>query len=204
MHTSRHIIFSLMLILAGCLIMGCSSLPFLGQPQQATPSQISGFTAGNQTDEPSTYNNFENVISDLAQIAFADSNGTVANGPQGNEIVYISARELDTTGNASSWIFAVRHANTTSIVTYNHYGRTIVSWPAGFSGTVISTDQIVTPRGLIDHNRVLISGNQSTNETLSQGLVLENGTYTLTQSGQGTSRTLMFNATTGVQIASQE
>lgn len=203
MRTSEYVIFSMTLIFAGCLVMGCSSLPFMGQPQQGTFTQVTGFAPGNQSYEPPSYTSFNNAISNLAEVEFADSNGTFSGAAREKEILYIQGDGVDSSGNADRWMFAVHHANTTSLVTYNHGGRSIVSWPVGFSGPVIHTDQIIFPRNLMDQNNGLISGYQSANETLSWKMVLENGNYTLSPSG-GASRILIFNATTGVLISSHE
>jgi hypothetical protein len=181
MRTTEYVIFSLTLILTGYLIRGCSSLPLLGQPQQKKPNHITGFTSGNLSYDVATFNNFDDAISDLAEVEFADSNGTITNDTRENEIRYILEREVDTTGDASSWMFAVHHANTTSVAIYNHNERSIVTRHAGFSCPVISIDQIISPRQLIDHNMAMIFGDESTNELVSQEEALEDGNYMLTQ-----------------------
>jgi hypothetical protein len=204
MHIRVYVLFSLALFLAGALIMGCITLPFFGQPPQETSKPVSGFTSINNPYKSPTYNNFDDAISDLAGLELAGNSSTNAIVSPEKEVLYISGRRLDSSGNASTWIFAVRYANTTFIVTYNHNSRSIVNWPAGFSGPVIKTDQIITPSELMDRNRALILGNWSANETFSQDLVLQGDNYTLTQSGHGASRNLLFNAVTGVLISSYE
>jgi len=184
--------------------MGCSSLPFSSSPQQDASDQLSGITPGNQPDENPGYNNFDLIISDISKTEFTENINISANSTLENKILYIQAEGVDTTGNATRWIVAVQHTNTTSLVTYDHNGRSIVNWPGRFSGPVIQTDQIVDPRKLVDDNRDLIFGDRITNETLPRRLVLNDGNYTLTQSGQGASRILIFNATTGVLISSHE
>jgi hypothetical protein len=204
MHIRVYVLFSLAMILAVSLIMGCITLPFFGQSPQETPKPASGFTSMNIPYESPSYNNFDDALLDIAGVELADNTSTNAIVSPEKEVLYISGRGLDSSGNASTWIFAVRHANSTFIVTYNRNGRSIVNWPAGFSGPVILTDQIIRPRELMDRNRALIFGNWSANETFSQDLVLEDGNYTFTQSRQGASRNLIFNAVTGVLISSHE
>ncbi|MFA7694980.1 MAG: hypothetical protein WCX63_05555 [Methanoregula sp.] len=203
MHIREYGYFSLTLILAGCLTMGCSSLPFIGQPQD-TSIDMTGFTSGNQSDNSPDYTNFDSILADIANIEFPESINMSVNGTPEKEILFIQGDGIDMTGNASSWMVAVRYANTTSLVTYDHNSRNVVSWPAGFSGPAIQTDQIISPGGLIEDNRDLIFKDRITNETLSDKLVLEEGNYTFTRSGQGASRILIFNATTGVLISSHE
>jgi hypothetical protein len=199
MRITAYIIFSLTLILAGCLIMGCSSLPFPGgQPQETPAPPVAGFSSGNIPYEPITYNNFDDALDDLVGMRFSGSDNS-----NETEIRYILGTGIDSKGDASSWIFAVDNSNTTSLVTYGHNGRSITTGSVRISGSIIATNHILTPRQLFKYDRDVIFANQNTNETLSQKLVLEDGNYTISQSGQGISRTLIFNATTGVQIALQ-
>ena len=142
------VIFSLTLILAGCLIMGCSSLPFPQGQQQETPATLTGFSSGNISYETATYNNFDDAIADLTGPVLSGSGNSSR-----TEIRYILGTDVDSTGDAERWVFAVDNANTTYLVTYDNNGRSIVAWPAGFSGYDISTDQIITPG-----NSLIITG----------------------------------------------
>jgi len=192
------VVVSLLLVLAGCLIMGCSSLLFQGGTPQETPAPAAGFSAGNVSAEPASYTNFNDAVTDLAGLGFGGSAAA-----KGAGIRYLMGSGVNATGDANSWIFAVDITNNTSFITYDHHGRTIVNASRWTPGPVIAIDRILTPRQLFDYNRAVITANQSANSTLSQKLVLEEGNYTLTQSGQGSPRILVFNATTGVQIAVQ-
>ena len=198
MDSTASVIVSLLLILAGGLIMGCSSLPFTGGHLQETPAPASGFSAGNVSSEPASYNNFDDAVADLNGLGFVMSTNSSGTG-----IRYVMGNDMDASGDASSWIFAVDTTNSTSFVTYNHNGRTIITASRWTPGPVIAIDRVLTPRQLFNYDRAIITINQSANGSLSQKLVLEEGNYTLTQSGQGSPRILIFNATTGVQIAIQ-
>ena len=188
--------------------MGCLSLPFFGQPSQKTPAPPVdiGFTsgiAGNISGEAPLYS-FDEAMANLAQINFTSGAKSPANETRNTSILYIMGTGLDTDANAKSWIFAVQFENTTSLVTYDNQGMSRVNWSAGFSGKEIHIDQIISPGKLFDQNQEAISGMSQANSTVSRQLVLEGDNYTLILSGQGASRILMFNATTGVLISSHE
>jgi len=198
----------LFIIVAGCLILGCLFLPLFGQPPQKTPVPTVdiGFasgTAGNMSGEVLLYS-FDEAIANLEKIDVTNGTKFSAHETGNISILYIQGTDLDTDANAKNWVFAVRLENTTSFVTYDRNGMNRVNWPAGFSGKEIRIDQIILPGVLFDRNRELISKMSPAKSTLSRQLVLESGNYTLTISGQGSPRVLVFDATTGALISSNE
>lgn len=196
-------VFSVILLFCGCLIMGCSSVPFIGSPQD-TSRHNGGFSPANFTFASTNTTSFDDAILDLTQIEYAGTGEASPNGTPGKEILYLQGDHVDATGNASSWMFIVRNQNTTFFVTYSHNGRSIADWPAGFNGTPIPMDTMMPIRDLFDENNIAVFGGEATNTTGSWEVIMENGNYTFTPSGTGSSQTQVFNATNGVLISSYE
>jgi hypothetical protein len=202
MRARGFLVFFAVLLFCGCLIMGCSSLPFIGSPQQETPQHNAGFSFTNITFASPDSIRFDDAISDLTQIEYAGTGEAPLNGTPEKEILYLRGDLVNTTGNANSWMFIVRNQNTTFFVTYSRNGRSISDWPAGFNGTAIPMDTMVPLGDLFDENQTALFAGQETNSTGAWEVIMENGNYTLTSMGTGSSRILVFNATSGVLISS--
>ncbi len=195
-------------IFAGCLLMGCISLPFFGQTAQKTPVPPVdiGFTsgiAGNMSGESPLYS-YDEAMANLAQIGFSYGANFPENDIRNITILYIEGNGLDTDANAKNWIFAVRFENTTSLVTYDRRGINRVNWSAGFSGKGIHIDQIISPGKIFDQNREAISRMPQANIPSHDSWYAEGDNYTLILSGQGAPRVLVFDAATGALISSHE
>jgi len=198
------IVFLLILLFCECLLMGCSSLPFTDKPQQESVRDTNGFSSGNVTSYILEYTNFADALADLVQIEYGGTQNETSNGTFERGILYIRGDKVDATGNASSWMFVVRDGNETSFVTYTHNGRSIAGWSAGFNGTIVPDDKILPVTDLFDRNSAVLSGGQASDSTGSWEVIMEHGNYSLTRSGTEKSRTLVFNATNGVLIASYD
>lgn len=198
---TRVVVFSLTLLFCGCMLMGCSSLPFTDRTQQETPQHTVGFSSGNLSTDSPEYTNFADALSDLTQIEYTGTGNATPNVTPEKGILYIRGDDVDSTGNARSWMFVVRNQNDTTFVTYTRNGRSIAGWSAGFNGTIIPEDKIFPIRDLFDQNHAAIFEGQVSNTTGSWDIIMENGNYTLTTHGAGVSRPQTFNATSGVLIS---
>jgi len=191
------------LVLAGCLTAGCSYFPFFSPQNKEVPNINIGFTSTNFSPLHNTYS-FDEVTGRLAFVAPDTGNSTQTNTTEENHILYIRGTDMDETGAAESWMFAVRHGNQTSLVTFDSRGKTISDGSAGFKGQEIFLDQIVTPGMLFDRNRAAILKTQPENSSGSTELELWGGNYTLTIAGQNKTRVLIFDAKTGALILSND
>jgi len=202
MYNRGVIVFLCILLLCGCFIMGCSSLPFSGTPPQEIPRHTVGLSSGNISVYSPDYTNFADALSDLALTEHAGTGNATPDGITENGILYIRGDAVDPTGNASSWLFVVREGNKTSFVTYTPRGKSAAGWSAGFNGTIIPEERMFPIKDLFDQNHAAIFEGQASNLTGSWNIIMENGNYTLSSNGTGVSRTLIFNATNGVLISS--
>ncbi len=194
--------FTLVLVLAGCVTAGCSYLPFFSSQSKEIPKINVGFTSANFSNGHGSYS-FDDVTGRLPVVDLDAGNASRTNATEGRHILYIRGTDMDETGAAGSWMFAVRHANRTSLVTYDRRGETISDGSTGFTGQEIFLDRIVSPAQLLDMNRAVIF------KTLPDGsesaeLELWGGNYTLTITGRDKTRILLFDAKTGALTLSND
>jgi hypothetical protein len=198
------VFLAILLIIALYVAIGSNYLPFFGQSAKETPKKINiGFTSYNISSSSLMYN-FEDVAKRVKEIEFDNSSGTSQNTTQDLHIQYISGRNMNETGEAASWMFAIRHGNISSVATFDRYGETVVDWPAGFPGQEISLDQIVPPKELFDRNRALLFSPPEDNITVSRDLTLTGNNYTITITGHGKIRVLEFDAKSGALTSSND
>jgi hypothetical protein len=194
------VFFTLILILASCSIAGCSSLPFSGTPAPTeTPKKVGVGLTGEKNPETARRLVFEDTAEELASVDLeAIKNYVAANASsQKKHIKYVRGADLDENGDAGSWTFIVEYGDQFSIVSYSTKGMVFSSSPGTVKRTEIFIDQIMTPRRLFEKNRAVILNTTRTGAAVSRDLSLGGGDYTLTISGKGTSRILVFDATTG-------
>jgi hypothetical protein len=77
----------------------------------------------------------------------------------------------------------------------------MIPWNATPNSEPIDMDIIVSPDRLFNENKAVISENSSLITSERMDLELQRGVYTLTITSRDLSRSLKFNATTGVLIA---
>ncbi len=196
------VFFTVVLVLAGCFTMGCSTTqPPVSQPNETPKGTDFGFRPAPVSGEQQALSFWE-ATADLAGLVPETGGSLAANASGGNQILYIRGNKLNENGDAKSWIVAVRHNNRTSMVTYDQYGRNIVAWAGDFPQGEIKIDSVISPGDLFLKNRAAIIRDTGNNQTVSQDLVLSVNNYTLTQSGGGTKRVMVFDATTGALIRS--
>jgi hypothetical protein len=205
------ILFSILLIFVGSITMGCSSSPASpASPSQPSVSQApeqtqkanTGFTVNNLTMETPVYN-FDDVVAYVSGIEFDNGNGTLS-APGSGHIQQIRGDGLDENANATLWLITIRHDSLTSLVSFDEQGEKVVDWPGAYPRDEIFSDRIIHPKDLFDKNRAVIFPTPDSVVAESREIALAEGTYTLTVSGKGTNRVMVFDAKTGVLISSHD
>jgi hypothetical protein len=112
----------------------------------------------------------------------------------------IYGMNIDGSGNATSWIFGVRHSGGTELLAYDRSGWVKIPWNAPLLSEEIDMDRIVSPNSLFSQNNAIILSNPSPTSPERRDLELSRGIYTLTITSGSKERILAFNATTGVLI----
>jgi hypothetical protein len=204
------------LVLTGisCCIAGCSFLPFSGIQASDRPDSITtGFPADNQTAGAEEFRS-EMRTDNLNTLTFPDAPPATATGsnesgtdnatlePQLRDIhiLYISGNNLDESGKASRWTYAIRHTNRTFLVTVDKFGMTMNEWYTSGSYEEVFPGQIITPAELFNRNRAVIFTTPDSGIAEQRDLMLGKTLYSLTVSGHGTPRVLTFDAKTGALL----
>lgn len=191
MHKTIPIIFAILALFILSLCSACVSQP----PENQTPGQNVGLT---QITVPvdSSRISFEEARQSLREHG-SDS----STGPDNiNSLYYMLSRDIDESGNATSWIFGVSQQSGAEFLVYEKTGWTTIPWNTTLPTEKITIDNIVSPGSLLSQNKGMISGNQSLTIPERVDLELQKGVYTLTINSGGPIRILTFNATTGALI----
>jgi len=114
-------------------------------------------------------------------------------------IYYILAKDVDESGNATSWVFGIGQGSGAKLLVYDRTGWTVFPWNTHIQEK-ITLDRIVSPNTLFAQNKAVIVTNPSQTVSERRDLELQQGTYTLTIYSGSTNRILTFNATTGTLI----
>ena len=178
-------IFAILLL---TILVLCSGCVFPGSEKPVVNGGLSQIT----TPEISPYISFEE-----AKQKFEDYNGA-----EKLPVYYIFSRDVDGSGNAESWLFGVRQSTGTELLMYDRTGWKTIPWNASLPSEEIMLNQGVSPGTLFSQNKQVILSTSSPSIPERRDLVLKQGMYTLTINSGSASRTLMFNATTGVLITS--
>lgn len=204
MRKIAYIFFFIVLVVAIIVVIGGNPLSFFNPSPQTTHSKVDvGFVVLKESDEFEGIN-FENVIPNVQYIGINREESTSDNTTETTHIQMIRGYKLDATGNASSWIFIVRQPELVSLVTYDRSGEKVNTWQGGYPEKEIIISQIITPRKLFEKNREQIFKTPLAITTESRELVLTEGNYYLTITGQGKTRDLVFDAKTGVLTSSND
>ena len=211
MKKTAIILFSILLIFVGSMTMGCSSSPASpSSPSQPSVSQTpeqtqkanAGFTGNNLTVEIPVYN-FDDVMAYVSDTEFDNGNGTKS-APGSGHIQMIRGSGLDENANATLWLITVRHDILTSLVSFDEHGVSIMDWPGAYPKDEIFSDRIIHPKDLFDKNRAAIFSTPDAVVTESREVALAEGNYSLTVSGKGGNRVMVFDANTGALISSHD
>jgi hypothetical protein len=229
MSKTAVIFFTLLLVFTSCFIAGCSSLP---SSDTSSPSETPGRMAN--TPQNNVQNNavpqgeptsqrfaFENVLQDLARSDLetpVDLSEPTAEHPKNTspgaasetssikQIKQIRAGDLDEKGAARSWTFIVEHAGTVSVVSFGNKGMVFSGSPGTLSQPEIITDKIISPSSLFSKNHDVIFNTSKTGTAVTRDLSLVGNNYTISISTglNKPPRLLVFDATTGVLISSND
>jgi hypothetical protein len=165
----------------------------VSQPPQDKTSQQNGGLKLITVPEESPYISFDVAHQNLREYRPDPTNESTAI----KTIYTIYGMNIDGSGNATSWIFGVRHSGGTELLAYDRSGWIQIPWNAPSLSEEIDVDRIVSPARLFSENAAVILGNPSSTIPDGKDLELKQGIYTLTITSGNTSRILMFNATTG-------
>jgi hypothetical protein len=183
-------IFVISALIMLILCSACVSQPVTNQTSQ----QDGGITLTTlKTESPSI--SFEKAYQNLMNYRYDPTNDSSAI----NTIYAIYGLNIDKSGNATSWVFGVRHSGETELLAYDQGGWTRIPWNAPPLSSEIDVDNIVSPNGLFSLNSAVILSNPSPIER--QDLELSRGTYKVTITSGAQERVLLFNATTGKLIS---
>jgi hypothetical protein len=194
MHKSIPIVFALVALFILSLCSACMSQT---SANQSTVNQSSGQNAGLvQISDESPSISFDDAHKNLM-----DYHPDPANKTTGiNTIYYIHGTNVDLLGNASSWIFGVRHSGGTELLSYDRSGWVKIPWNVPTPPEEINFEKIESPGSLFSKNSAVIVGNPAQANPERRDLDLMRGIYTLTSTSASGERILTFNATTGELI----
>jgi len=114
----------------------------------------------------------------------------------GKTVYYIIAKDVDESGNATSWVFGINQGAGARLLVLDRTGWTVFPWSTRVP-EIIALDRVVSPNTLFTQNKAAILTSVSQTGTDRRDLELQQGTYTLTIYSGSTNRILTFNATTG-------
>jgi hypothetical protein len=184
-------IFAILVLISLILCSACVSLP----SPDTIPQQNGGLKQIIIPTE-SLYISF-----DVAQQNLQEYQPDPTNESTAIKTIYtIYGMNIDGSGNATSWIFGVRHSGGTELLAYDRGGWIKIPWNAPPLSQEIDVDRIVSPGSLFSQNNAVILSNPSPTSPERRDLELIRGIYTLTITSGSNYRILTFNATTGELI----
>jgi hypothetical protein len=178
------------------ILVLCSACVSQSSPQSSpdkTPHQNVGLA---QISEGSPFISFDVAYQNLRDYQPDPTNESTAI----KTVYYIHGTNVDGSGNATSWLFGVRHPNGTELLAYDRSGWKQIPWDVSLLSEEIDVDRIVSPGSLFSQNNAVILSNPSPANPERRDLDLIRGIYTLTITTGGKDRILTFNATTGKLI----
>ena len=183
-------IFSIITLVALILICAC-----LAQSPADQSSPQGGLTQITPASEGSRLS-FETAKQNFLEYLSESTNDT----ENRKNVNYLLARDIDDQGNARTWIFGVSGEKGPVYLVNDITGWTSIE-NVTLPSDKISLDSIVTPENLLRQNRAAIINNPSPGVTERWDLELQRGVYTLTVTSGSSTRSLIFNATTGALIS---
>ena len=115
-------------------------------------------------------------------------------------VYYIIAKDVDESGNATSWVFGINQGAEARLLVYDRTGWTVFPWSTRVPEE-IALDHVISPNTLFKQNNAVIITIPSPAGSDRRDLELKEGAYTLTIYSGNTNRILTFNATTGALIS---
>ena len=190
MHKSIPMIFAILALLILSLCSACVSQPFANQTsgQNAGLSQIT-------LQSDTTLISFEEATAKLIDYRSSELYEPV----NAKTVYYMRSKNVDGSGNATSWIFGVYNRDEAVFLVYDRTGWTTIA-NATLPSEEIVLDNVVSPVFLFNKNKEMISRDQSPTIPEWQDLELQRGIYKLTITSGSKTRIFTFNATTGALI----
>jgi len=182
--------FAITTLIAIILISACVAQP----PAQQSSPQDQGLARITTNGDSSRFS-FEEALQNLREYQPDSMNET----GYGKNVYYMLSRDLDESGNATTWIFGISGNKGPEFLVIDNAGRTTIE-NVILPQEQILFENIVIPGDLIKQNRAAIFTNPSPGVPERWDLELQRGGYTLTITSGNSSRNLIFNATTGVLI----
>ena len=190
----RKIIHAIFVISALVVLVMCSACVLPSADQK--PQQDGGLTQVTVPVESSRIG-FEVALQNLKDYRLDSSSVS----PENKRIYYFSAKDVDDSGNATSWVFAVKNITTNELLIFNGKRWTVIPWIiTTLPSEEISVDHIISPGNLFTRNKAVILSNSTSKIPGRHDLELQKGIYKLTIYSGSTSTILSFNATTGALI----
>jgi hypothetical protein len=183
-------IFAILALISLILCSACVLSPSGNKNPQQNTQQNVGLV---QISEISPYISFEVARQNLLEYQPDPTNESTAI----KTVYYIHGTNVDGSGNATSWIFGVRHSGGTELLSYDRSGWKQIPWDASLLSEEINIDRIISPGSLFSQNNGVIFGNPIPANPERRDLDLTRGIYTLTITSGSKERILTFNATTG-------
>jgi hypothetical protein len=183
-------IFVIPTLIVLILCSACVSQSPANQPSQQNVGLV-------QIPEGSPYISFDEARQNLREYQPDPTNESTAI----KTVYYIHGTNVDGSGNATSWLFGVRHSGGTELLAYDRSGWIQIPWNVSLLSEEIDFDRIVSPGSLFSQNNAVILSNPSPANPERRDLDLIRGIYTLTITSGSKDRILTFNATTGKLIS---
>jgi len=193
MRSSVPAILALALLSALCLTAACT-IPFLGDADSSGERIDGGIGTLNRTVEK-TYLQMSTARAMLQEFmpGYEIDRGTIP-------IYYIQGVDLDSSGSAARWTFAVNRSSGLMLMVLENENLTEIPWGSRFSDTPITLDQVMQPEDLFTKNHDVIFSDPAVTVTEESELDLRNGVYTLTLGSGDAMRYLVFDAVTGEPV----
>jgi hypothetical protein len=191
-----------MIVLASLVFCSaCTSQPAPNQtPQQnLSPKTDVGLVPLNMS-KGSQFVSFEDAIDHFGEpdINTPDSNNAAT------RILFILGGNLDNAGNAQRWVFGINKGVTNNLWVYDPSGWTVIPYSGTLPHEEIVPSSLMSPGRLFTINHDAILGDQLSAAPEKRDLDLRNGTYRITITSGSTSRTLIFNATSGEAVEAND
>jgi hypothetical protein len=180
---------TIFVILALIILILCSACV-----SQSSPDKISQQNGGlHQISEESPFISFDTAHQNLKDYRPDSTNESTT--PK--SIYYIHGTNVDESGNATSWIFGVRHSGGTELLAFDRSGWKHIPWSAPALSEEIDVNTIITPERLFSKNKAVIFSKTFPVNPQRRDLDLIRGIYSLTITSGSNERILSFNATSG-------
>lgn len=189
MNKSIPFVFALFMLIG---MIACSAC--VSQPADQNTQGKSMLAQIAPTDE-SSHISFEDAKASLMDFRSHAMN-TSANP---DSVYYMRSRDLDASGNASAWVFGVDNGREAMFLIYDSTGWTTIP-DVTLPDEEFTLDSIVSPALVFKQNTDAILGTSTPAFPVRRDIELQRGMYKLTITSDNSSRSLTFNATTGMLI----